>query len=130
MNVICHDMYNKWWLYSFFLSFCSPWCSHEFNVYINVYIYICVPPLFGQCVGDRGSAGRWSVGAEDLPAHAGAEAGPFYAGPAKAARGADEDHGQCGHFLHAAHALYIHLQVGKEREREILQSALHCKIMC
>lgn len=64
-------------------------------------------------MGDCGSAGWWSVGTEDLPVDAGAEAGPFHAGPAEAACGADEDNGQRGHFLHAAHALYIHLQVGR-----------------
>lgn len=74
--------------------------------------------LFGQRVGDRGSAGWRSVGAEDLPADAGAEAGPFHASPAEAAGGADEDHGQRGHLLHAAHALYLHLQVVEERGRD------------
>ena len=67
--------------------------------------------LFEQCVGDRGSAGRRPVGAADLPADARAEAGPVHAGPAEAAGGADEDHGQRGHLLHAAHALHLHLQV-------------------
>ena len=70
-----------------------------------------VSPLFEQRVGDRGSAGWRPVGAEDLPADAGAEAGPVHAGPAEAAGGADEDHGQRGHLLHAAHALHLHLQV-------------------
>ena len=64
-------------------------------------------------MGDRGSAGRRSVCVEDLPADAGAEAGALHAGPAEAAGGADEDHGQRGHLLHAAHALYLHLQVGR-----------------
>ncbi len=73
--------------------------------------------LFGQRLGDRGSAGWRSVGAEDLPADAGAEAGPFHAGPAEAAGGADEDHGQRGHLLHAAHALHLHLQVGRASDR-------------
>ena len=67
--------------------------------------------FFAQRVGDRGSARRRPVSAEDLPTDAGAEAGPFHAGPAEAASGADEDHGQRGHLLHAAHALYLHLQV-------------------
>lgn len=74
-------------------------------------VHVCASLLFGQRVGDRGSAGWRSVGAEDLPADAGAEAGPFHASPAEAAGGADEDHGQCGHILHAAHAVHLHFQV-------------------
>lgn len=66
-------------------------------------------------MGDRGSTGWRSVRAEDLPANAGAEAGPFHACPAETAGGADEDHGQRGHLLHAAHALYLHLQVARGR---------------
>lgn len=80
-------------------------------------------------MGDCGSAGWWSVGAEDLPTDAGAEAGPFYAGPPEAACGADEDHGQRGHVLHAAHALHIHLQVGTVRESD-LAVCLECKKIC
>lgn len=74
-------------------------------------------------MGDRGSAGWRSVGVEDLPADAGAEAGPVHASPAEAAGGADENHGQCGHLLHAAHALYLHLQVAKERGSEVTATA-------
>lgn len=62
-------------------------------------------------MGDCGSAGWWSVCAQDLPTDEGAEAGPFHASPAEAAGGADEDNGQRGHFLHAAYALHLHFQV-------------------
>ena len=71
-------------------------------------------PIFffcAQCLGDCGPAGRWSVSTPDLPVDASAEARPFHASSAEAAGGADEDHGQCGHLLHAAHALYLYLQV-------------------
>lgn len=67
--------------------------------------------LCGQRLGDRGPAGRRSVSSPDLPADACAEACPFHAGSAEAAGGADEDHGQRGHLLHAAHALHLYLQV-------------------
>lgn len=64
-----------------------------------------------QCVGDRGPAGWGFVSAEDLQVDAGAEAGALHASAAETACGSDEDHGQRGHFLHAADALYLHLQV-------------------
>lgn len=73
---------------------------------------VCSPRV--QCVGDRGSARWWFVRAEDLPPDAGPEAGPLHAGSAEAASGADEDHGQRSHLLHAPHALHLHLQVPKE----------------
>lgn len=62
-------------------------------------------------MGDCGAT-RWRfVSAEDLPPDAGVEAGPLHAGSPEAAGGADEDHGQCGHLLHAPYALHLHLQV-------------------
>lgn len=64
-----------------------------------------------QCVGDCGPAGWRFVSAEDLQVDAGAEAGTLHAGAAETTCGSDEDYGQCGHFLHAADALYLHLQV-------------------
>lgn len=64
-----------------------------------------------QCVGNRGPAGWGFVSAEDLQVDAGAQAGALHAGAAETARGSDEDYGQCGYFLHAADALYLHLQV-------------------
>ena len=91
--------------------------------------------FFGQRVGDRGSAGWRPVSAEDLPADAGAEAGPLHAGPAEAAGGADEDHGQRGHVLHAAHALHLHLQVGRGRGADLtfcltLRNIYLCVCVC
>lgn len=66
-------------------------------------------------MGNRGSA-RWRfIRAEDLPTHEGAEVGPIHAGPAEATGGTHEDHGQRGHLLHVAYALYLHLQVSRVR---------------
>ena len=92
----------------------GPWLFEGFGSYLNR--TVCLSCFsFCQRVGDRGSAGWRPVSAENLPADAGAEAGPLHAGPAEAAGGADEDYGQCGHLLHAAHALHLHLQVGRGR---------------
>lgn len=63
-------------------------------------------------MGNCRSAGWWSLRAEDVQADESTEAGPFHAGPAEAAGGADEDYGQCGHLLHAADAFHLHFQVG------------------
>lgn len=62
-----------------------------------------------QRVGDRGPAGRGPLCPADLSADAGAEAGPLHAGPPAPARRPHEDHGQCGHLLHVADALHLHI---------------------
>lgn len=54
---------------------------------------------------------RRPVGAEDLPPAEGHQAGTLHARAQTAAGGADEDDGQRGHVLHAAHAIHLHLQV-------------------
>ena len=68
-------------------------------------------PVVFQRVGDRGRGRGRSVGVENLQASAGAEAGALPACAPEAAGGADEDHGQRGNLLHAAHALHLHIQV-------------------
>lgn len=73
----------------------------------------CVPHLSSQRVRDRRPVGRRFVRPEDLQAAQGAEAGEVHASFEEAAGGPHEDHGQRGHFLHAAHALHLHLQVGR-----------------
>lgn len=70
-------------------------------------VCVCV----SQCVGDRGGSRRRLVGAAYLPPAKGSEAGAVPSCPEEATGGTDEDHGQCGHVLHATHALYIHIQV-------------------
>lgn len=77
---------------------------------------MCFCLFSGQRVGDRGTAGWGFVGAEDFPADARPQTGPLHAGLAETAGGAHEDHGQRGHFLHAPHALHLHLQVFLGRE--------------
>lgn len=62
-------------------------------------------------MGDCGG-GRWGlVGAAYVPSAESFEAGPVPSCPEEATSGADEDHGQRGHVLHVADALYIHIQV-------------------
>lgn len=64
-----------------------------------------------QCMWDCRAVWWWFVCAEDLQAVEGAEAGKVHASFEEAVGGPDEDNGQRGHFLHAAHALHLHLQV-------------------
>lgn len=64
-----------------------------------------------QCVGDNWPSGRWLVSPANISSAAGSEAGSLPARPAETTGGADEDHGQCGHILHAAHAVHLHFQV-------------------
>lgn len=62
-------------------------------------------------MGDCWGGGRRPVGAADLPPAESSEAGPVPSGPEEAVGGADENNGQRGHFLHAADAFHLHLQV-------------------
>lgn len=80
-------------------------CSQSF--YRNLHVL----SLLEQCLGNYRSTGRRPVSAQDLSPNESIEVGPFHAGTAEAAGCADEDHGQCGHLLHAAYALHFHLQV-------------------
>lgn len=61
----------------------------------------------GDCGGGRGRL----VSTANLPIAEGFEAGPVPSCPEEAASGSDKDHGQRGHILHVADALYIHFQV-------------------
>ncbi len=62
-------------------------------------------------MGDNWSIRRWVVGAANISSAAGSEAGSLPARPEETTGSADEDHGQCGHFLHAADAFHLHFQV-------------------
>lgn len=67
-------------------------------------------------MGDNRSVRRWLVSPADISLAAGAKAGPFPARPEETTRSADEDDGQCGHILHAADALHLHVQVCMQNE--------------
>lgn len=64
-----------------------------------------------QCVGDHRAGGWGSFSAEDISSPACTQTGALPPCTAQTAGGADEDHGQCGNLLHAAHAFHLHIQV-------------------
>lgn len=70
-------------------------------------------------MGDNRSVRRWLVSPADISVAAGAKAGPLPACPEETTRSADEDDGQCGHILHAADAVHLHIQVYKLNEQTL-----------
>lgn len=81
-------------------------------------MFVCGP----QCVGDNVSVGWWLVSPANVSSAAGTEAGSLPACPEETAGGPDEDHGQCGHILHAADALHLHLQVSTPNKTHMKHS--------
>lgn len=60
-------------------------------------------------MGDNWSSGWWAVSPPHISSVAGLEACALPACPEETAGGADEDHGQRGHVLHAADAFHLYI---------------------